>query len=265
MSDVLIIEPFTIGQDMSKPFFTVSAGTGAANLVSDDPRELFICGAPGNATLIDINLGVDTLFDTIYLGNTDAKAGDTWGLSYGTSAAATVTTTQFFTDPIRLASEGLAAARGPALFRFAVPIARRYIRLTLFRPAGVGAVPLQVGNLVVGNALRTTHGREIGEVRTGFDAGVRTRLEDGGLTTVEAPFIEGFKWTFGDLSDAELKTLLGIRKRRKTTRPILVIEDGEAVVTESLHYCTFIELEAYNRLDPRKTRWALTVEDWLGS
>ena len=265
MSDVLIIEPFTIGQDIAKPFFTVSAGTGAANLVSDDPRELFLCGAPGGGTVIDINLGADTLFDTVYLGNTDGKAGDTWGLAYGTEAAGGVTVTQFFADPIRLASEGPAPARGPALFRFAAPISKRYIRLTLFRPAGVGAVPLQIGNLVIGNAFRATHGREIGEVRTGADAGIRSRLEDGGLTTVEGPFIEGFKWTFGDLSDAELNTLLGVRKRRKTTRPIVVIEDAEQLFTESVHYCTLIDLEPYNRLDPRKTRWALTVEDWLGS
>lgn len=160
-------------------------------------------------------------------------------------------------------TEDVRAGRGPSIYIAAdAPIVARYLSIGVHKPNGA---LLEVGNVVIGKAFRPAFGREIGEGRTSLDTGFRGRLDDGSLSTVEGPLISGFKWTFGDLSDAERKQLLGIIRRRKTTRPIIVVEDADAITAESIRYATFVDLEQYVRLDPRKTRWALTAEDWSGS
>lgn len=180
--------------------------------------------------------------------------------AYGTDAAGQANITQFFSNPMRLASDDAQEARGPALYMFPQPIAMRYISINISRQAGA---PLEVGRLIVGNAFRPGFNKERGAQRTMIDSGTRTRLNDGGLSTVSGALISGYKWVFGDLTDAEVKKLYGIVKRRRTTEPLLIIEDATALSSESVHYCTLIDLEPYLRADPSQTRWALSAEDWL--
>ncbi len=260
MGDVLIIEPITLSQNIAVANYTVTRGTGHGNLITNDPREIFLDGPVGNGTQINIDFGQNVAIDTVYLGNTSGAAGDTWGIAYGNAAAGAINITQFFTNPLRLPSDDVAGARGPAVYVFPAPINMRYLRITIFRPAGQ---PLQVGSMIVGNALRPSYNKEIGSIRQPLDSGTRTRLDDGGLTTVAGSLISGYKWVFGDLTDAERKKIWGIIRRRRTTEPVLVIEDADDLVEEGVHYCTLIDLEGYLRSDPTKNRWALSVEDWL--
>lgn len=90
-----------------------------------------------------------------------------------------------------------------------------------------------------------------------------TPIGDGSLSTVAGALINGFKWVFGDLSDAEVDTLWDIVRRRRTTEPVILVEDDNPLVVERVHYGTLIDLEGYLREDPTKSRWALTLEDWL--
>lgn len=260
MSDLLIIEPITLSQNIAVAHYTVTRGTGHANLITYDPREIFLDGPVGNGTQINIDFGQNVAINTVYLGNTNGAAGDTWGIAYGNAAAGAINITQFFTNPLRLPSDDVAGARGPAVYVFPAATNMRYLRITLFRPAGQ---PLEVGNLIVGNALRPFYNKDRGAQRVPLESGTRTRLSDGSLSTVAGALISGFKWVFGDLSEAEANALWGIIRRRRTTEPVLVIEDDDSLSAESVHYCTLIDLQPYTRLDPRKTRWELSVEDWL--
>ena len=116
---------------------------------------------------------------------------------------------------------------------------------------------------MVGNAFRPTFSQEAGSARTPVDSGARQRLEDGGLVTVSGALTSGLKWVFGDLEDGEVKTLWGIMRRRRTTEPVLVIEDESNLSADSVHYCTMVDLEGYTRADVSKNRIAMTIEDWL--
>lgn len=260
MSEVLIIEPIDLNFGAGVPFVTVSEGTGGANLVTADPREVWQGENPAAVKSFTIDLGANTTIDAFYLGNTNADANASMSVITGTAAQGAAVTNHIVGVPMLMGVDDVRDLRGPALYVAPAPIVARYIVVQTYMP---GAVNLQIGNLVVGKAFRPTHGREPGESRVPFDTGVSARLGDGSLSTVSGRLISGFKWVFGDLLDADRKALWGIVKRRKTTRPILLIEDAEALSVESIHYGKFTELEPYTRLDPRKTRWAVSVEDWL--
>ena len=124
--------------------------------------------------------------------------------------------------------------------------------------------PLEIGRVVIGKAFRPYYNRETGASRVPLDSGSRERANDGSLNTVSGFLISGFKWVFGDLSDAEIKTLWGIFRRRRTTEPLVLIENnGDTITDASVHYGTFVELEGYQRQDAQKNRLALTLQDWL--
>jgi hypothetical protein len=153
-----------------------------------------------------------------------------------------------------------AQANSNCAFVAQAPIRSRYIRVQVIT---AGPAPFKVGRIIVGKSFRPLYNKELGPQRTPLDTGTRTRLSDGGLSTVSGRLIRGFKWVFGDLSEAEAEAVWDIVARRRTTEPVIVIEDSDRLSNSSFHYCTLTDLQPYTRLDPRKTRWELTAEDWL--
>ena len=261
MGELLIIEPIDLRYQGAAPRITISAGMGGANLITNDPREIWIDTNSGNGRFIEIDLGKDVEYDAIYLGNTNAEAGNVWSIEWGLEVHQGYPGAYFYSFPMRLpAADGMVTPRGDCLYLAPAKVTARYIRITVSRAFGT---PLEIGRVIIGKAFRPLYSKETGSSRTPTDTGARNRLDDGGLVTVSGSLTCGFKWVFGDLSDADANALWGIMRRRRTTEPILVIEDDASLSAESVHYCTMNELEGYVRADPSKNRIAMTVEDWL--
>jgi hypothetical protein len=260
MRELLIVEPIDFKFGGAAPSFSVSEGSGGANLISYDPREIWIGNDLVSVKSFTIDLGQDTMFDTVYFGNTNADASSVWSLAIGTAAQGSPVDIVFQGAFMLMAVDGKRQARGPTLRFFAVALLARYIRVFLYKPAGD---IIQVGNLIIGKAFRPTYNKERGAQRVPLDTGTRTRLADGSLATVSGALVSGYKWVFGDLSEAEAKALWDIVRARRTTEPMLIIEDADNLSVEGTHYCTLTDLEGYLRDDPSKNRWALTAEDWM--
>lgn len=267
MAEMIIIEPFTLGYSptlvIPAPGIGVLAGAARPNLLTDDPREVFVGAAAGTYSEIYIDFGADVSWDTIALLNTNGNATADWGITDGTNAYGGYQGSLLVPagTALRTPSEDIADSRGPAFYQAASPRFSRYIYIQ-FRQGAAGS-PIQAGRLVVGKSWKPSLPRELGGGRPPIDTGSRERLPDGGLARVSGSLVSGFQWVFGDLEEADLAKLWGIIRRRRTTEPLLLVEDPGAPVAEGLHYGTFVALERYERAIVSKSRWALTVEDWV--
>ena len=273
MADMILVEPFALtlagaaGPPMAvSPGYYVNdsagVGTGAANLVTNDPREVWQSTAGGTVLYLWIDLGADRLWDTLVLNNTNFDPASTMNLYYGTSAQANYFATLALNGLMaRAPSEDVASTNGPAAIWLPTAINARYIFLGVYQ--ALGSPQISIGNLLVGKSWKPVLGREFGSGRPPIDSGARERLSDGGLATLSGKLISGFKWVFGDLDAPDLAKLWGILRRRRTTEPMLLIEDPGAAVAEGIHYGTFVSLEAYERNDVTKSRWVVNFEDWL--
>lgn len=257
MAQMILVEPFALTHAGAAPAYTVSRGAGAANLIEPDPREIWQDAGFAGSYQIDIDLGVAKDWDVVALVNVTAAAGATWAISGG---AGYVATNYLAATAMRLPSDDGVSSSGPARYWSEAGHNGRYIRITVTP----GAAPdNSIGYLFVGKSWKPTEPREQGAGRPAVDTGIRTRLDNGGLATVSGNLLSGFKWVFGDLDPADLKRLWGMFRRRRTTEPMLLIEDPAEALAEGFHYGTFIDLESYERRDQSKSRWALSFEDWL--
>jgi hypothetical protein len=255
-TQTIFVEPFNLSSGGVAPSYTVSRGTGAANLVENDPREVWVDTGAAGFYQIDIDLGVATDWDTVALVGVTAGSGAAWSIIGGATLSSIV---YLSAANLLLVSEDGVADSGSSLFKSAAVINGRYIRVTI---SPNGAPINSIGRLIVGKSFRPTQPREQGAGRPPLDSGSRTRLDNGGLATVSGHLISGFKWVFGDLDPIDLKRLWGIYRRRRTTEPMLIVEDPTDGFAESVHYGTFVDLELYERRDQSKSRWAMTFEDW---
>lgn len=254
MAEMILVEPFALSHGGAAPSYTVSRGFEAANLITKDPREVWLDDGNAGTYQIDIDLGVATDWDTIALIN--VRAGN--AASMQITGGATYAATSYFNGLLRLPSEDGVSESGPARFWSPNVINGRYIRII---GNGNGAPVNSIGRLIVGKSWKPTMPREYGSGRPPVDTGTRTRLDNGGLATVSGHLLSGFRWVFGDLEPADLKRLWGLYRRLRTTEPLLLDEDPGEAFAENVHYCTFIDLEAYERNDASKSRLAMTVED----
>lgn len=254
----IIVEPFDLAYGGAAPSLTIDYGDGRPNLVSAQPREIWSTnGTLGYAATVAIDLGAPRQWDTIALINVTMGQNAKWSMTRGVAAPGENVVQAAL--PIVLESEDGTSLNGPALFHAPGGFNSRFINIFL-DPANA---PLSVGRVFVGNSWKPTLPREDGAGRLPIDTGTRTELPDGGLATVPGVLRSGFRWVFGDLDHADLKKLWGIVRRRRTTEPVLVVEDVDNAVAEAVHYCTLVDLEAYERRDASKSRWALSVRDWL--
>lgn len=233
---------------------TAGAGTGAANLLSPDPKEVWAAGTAGTTT-IDVDVGSARDVDSFFLGFTNAAAAATWSVQSATGPGLglvdLVPTTGF-----RAADS--AGPRHHGFVRIAAPAATRYLRLTVTQPDAA----LQAGILLVGKGLSGPY--EFGSGRAPIDTGTKEMLIGGGFGIADGVVKAQLRWTFPDLSPADRRALWALVSDRGETRPVLVVEEtGEgAGLNEELHYGLFDRLQAYERLSPGTTRWALSMTEW---
>ncbi len=253
----IIVEPFEIAYGGAAPSLTIDRGSGGANLVSLHPREIWSdTGVVAGPASIDIDLGAVRAWDTIALVNVTMGVDAKWSMTCGVAAyGETVVQNQL---PIVLPSEDEVSLNGPALFHSPGGFNSRYIRVFVI-PTGA---PLSIGRIIVGKSWQPTYPREQGAGRVPVDSGVRVELADGGIAGVPGVLVPGFRWVFGDLDPADLRKLWAIHRRRRTTEPLLLVEETTDTKAEEVHYCTLVDLEGYERRDQSKSRWALSVRDW---
>ncbi len=253
---MILVEPFDLKSGGIAPSYTVSRGVGAGNLVEHDPREVWFEDVAGlGAYQIDIDLGIATSWDTVALINVTAFPNTTWQITGG----ATLTAVTYMPSAIlRLPSEDGIVAASNALFWSSVTLSSRYIRITI-TPGG--GMPNSLGVLVVGKSFKPSKPREQGAGRIPIDTGVRTEISNGGIGTVSGFLRASYKWVFGDLDPTDLRKLWGMFRRLRTTEPFLLIEDPSEGYSEGIHWCTFVNLEGYERNDASKSRWSMSVSE----
>ena len=256
MSNILLASPLPIAG------IAASRGAGAGNLVTYDPKEVWLDSAAGSAATIDIDLGSVGWIDTIALVAVyGAAAGATWSITGGSAG---------YAETVLKASGALRAndayGQFPSVshaFWYSVPWLVRYIRITVLQPAG--SAPLAIGRALVSRMFMPTWNKEWGSGRGVIDTGKATRLVGGGFASVEGARLAGYSWTLGDLTDEEVETLYALQLDCGETGPLLVVEDPAATqgLRNRIHYGLFTGLRRFERRDVSLTRWELTIEEWI--
>lgn len=234
---------------------SAGAGTGAANLLTPSPREVYLAGAVGYST-IDIDLGAAQAVQGFWLGSTNATAAATWVIQKGTSLGGGLADIK--ADGAFRAADSL----GPVHHGFAVlpaPVTSRYFRILVTQ---TGADPLLIGSLLVGNVFQAPY--EFGGGRLPIDTSAIEELTDGGFGIGRGVVKSGYRWTFGDLTPAQRHGLWRLVYERGASAPTVVDEEtGETDQrNEELHYGLFERFEPYARSSPGRTRWALSMREW---
>ena len=179
-------------------------GSGAANLLTASPKEVWADTADGSAVQINIDFGAAVPVDTVYLGYVSPPAaGATWQASGGLAGYTDLTV--FTSRALRAVDSATRApTRTHALWTGSAQTIR-YLRMTLSQPAGAG--PLRAGIVMAGKAWRPQFNMEWGSGRRVIDTGTVAQLPDGGFATIEGARKRSFDWTLGDLSRAETDEL----------------------------------------------------------
>ena len=237
-----------------------SRGTGAANLATPDPKEVWKDSASGSAANIDIDLGAVRTVDTVFLGHVLAPlAGTTWAIDGGVSDYGTVIKPS---GALRVADAAdQVPAMSHALWR-GDPVELRYLRIWLGHPSG--NPPLSAGVVMAGAAFVPTWNKEWGAGRRVIDMSSVTPLPGGGFAIGRSARKGAYSFSLGDLTDAETDTLYALQLELGESAPVLVVEDPEESVglRGRIHYSKFVSLRAYERRNPAQTRWDLSVEEW---
>lgn len=255
MGKLVIVRPLPIVA------VTASRGTGADNLKTRDPKEVWADSAVGNVSLT-FDLGVAQEIDTVALiAVRPPVAGAVWYITCGVAAPDEFPVQ--IISPLRVPDvAGDAPALSHALWRSGTVVAR-FVTVTLAQPPG--SPPLTVGVPVIGRAFAAALGREWGSGRTPLDTGTATALPGGGFAVAEGARKKLYGWTFGDLSADEVEQLDLIAGETGETAPALVIEDDAptAGLRRRMHYGLFRRWEQFERRNRVQTRWALQIEQWI--
>lgn len=253
MTRLMIVEPLSISVLSSR-------GTGAENLRTFDPKEVWTDAGPGTSTLT-VDFGSAKTIDTIFLGYVRTLAADaTWAITGGLAGPGE-RVIQASTSARVLDPAGEFVDRSHALW-FGPSVTMRYLAITLVQP--LDATALTAGVLVVGRALVPDLGQEWGAGRRLIDTGSVTSLPSGGFAVVEGARKRALTWTFGDLTDAEVEKLEMIGLRRGETATALVVENAERTVGlwSRIHYGLF-KWRAFERRNKAQTRWEMEIEQWV--
>lgn len=256
MSNMIILRPLPVAAYSG-------SYTSIENAFTPDPKEVAVGFHGGSSEYVDIDLGAVVSVDTFFQGFTNALPTAVWAIQVRETMGGTITSTVLNNTLIR-SPDGI-GPRYHALHKTAAPVLARYLRIW-FAQAATSADPApRLGVLAVGLAFRPTYNREWGGGRRIIDTGARESLLGGGFGIGEGAIKAAYQWTFGDLSDAETDALYALALARGETRPVIVVEDPDktAGLMERIHYGLFTRFESFERRSQDKTRWSLTLEQWV--
>lgn len=254
MANILIAEPLPIAS------ISASRGSGIDNLLSFDPREIWMDDAVGSAATIDIDLGGEQIVNMVCLAAlffADTEA--TWEISGGLEGPSQIIMpSQTLRVPerdwrVRTMSHSLWL--GPEQLV-------RHLRIRITQPST--AQPLAIGALAIANGFQPEMNKEWGAGRGVKDTSTVTRLASGGVAVVEGARYGTYNWTLGDLSEEETDKLYELQLGVGESRPIVVVEDPAmtAGLRNRIHYGGLVQLRAFERRNQQQTRWQMNVEDW---
>lgn len=199
-----------------KALFGIAANggvSGAANLLTNDPREAATISTGGNFGYVDIDYGVPTEIDTVFAG---FRQGDDTAIDVAASVGFGGAST--YIDV--LATPPATAKRRHHFKKLAAPVTSRY-----FRFSGVGIDKL--GIVAVGKSVQPVYGHEWGAGRVVDDRSAKEPLASGGWGIYRNAVVPGWQFTVGDLTDAELAALWNMVADVGGSCPVLVCEDPD--------------------------------------
>lgn len=242
------------GEDIAQ--IAVSSGSGADNLLTRSPREVWLAADAGGQT-IDIDLGEERSIDSFFLGATNAAADASWSIWQGSSLGGGLS--EIIAAQTMRAGDSLGPTHH-AFTRMAAPVTGRYFRISISQ--GVGGDPLFAGALLIGLAFEQF--RELGGGRQPIDTGTRNSQSDGGFGTAAGVVKALFNFSFIDLTDADLRRLWAIAYKVGLRSPCLTIEDADLAYgrNEAIHYGVFQTFQPYERQEPGSSRWVFSHEEW---
>lgn len=249
MTGVAIIKPLAIAA------VNVSSGTGATNLVTPAPREVWQSDTATSHVLY-LDFGSVVQFDTLYLGGCYLPNGATW-TAYRTDTIGGVATLLAGPSAVSLPL----SSGGPcqSVLRLSELAASRFVRIDFALPT---ASAIMVGLALVGLAF--VHDKAFGGGRPLNDLSRIVELQDGGFGIDEGTIKAGYRWRFIDLTPDELEQLWQILLSVGRKKPVVVIEDltAGAITEPSVHYGLFDKFEPWERANAQDTIWALSMTEW---
>lgn len=261
MSKMIIFRPIKPTSVVATAgMFASTAGLGEGNLLTPEPKEVYDDNGGGGVKYLSFDLGAVHQLDCFLLG---FIRGGSPGIFFSVAGGIAAHAEFALTGVFGLAQSSSAAPkRRHAFVQIAAPIAARYVRIELnandvnFNTIGIAAF---------GRAIKTTHNREKGGGRSIIDTGSKESRQDGGFGIGHGTRKAGFRWTWGDLSDDEIEAIYDLGLEVGETNPIVVVEDPDPTtgLNERIHYGLFDRFEVYERGDPEKHRWALSVTQWV--
>lgn len=244
------------------PIATIAGrGTGIGNLLTADPKEVWVDSDAGGSAVLTIDLGAVATIDTVFLGSLrQAAAGSVWSITAGLARADEFTIQA--ATALRVPDVSGQFAPVSHALAFGTSRSARYLRISITQ---VGGAVLSAGALVIGKAFIPVLGQEWGAGRRPIDTGTATALPSGGFSVVKGVRKRGLTWTFGDLSLDEVDQLETLALDLGETAAVLVVEDPArtAGLLRRIHYAKFDRWKAFERRNRAQTRWEISVEEWV--
>lgn len=251
MSSLLFLKP--------EPISSLVGGTyaGLNNLLTPDPKEVASNNNGGGGFSIDIDLGVAVNVDTIYLGFTSATVTLVNAVQTGTGMG-----TGLVSRAMLVGGTAMPAAVGKRLHvltRLTATYSSRYWRISISQSGNS-----TIGVLALGAAIQPAFGHEWGSGRVPDDRSAVTALRGGGYGIERGARVPVWKFTVGDLTDAETTSLWLMADDVGNSSPIMVCEDPDytAGLQERIHWGLLDRPEAYERDSPGRNRWSFTLREW---
>lgn len=254
MANILMLMPVPFAA------FAVSRGSGGVNLLTADPKQVWVDSAVGSAATFDIDFGVARAIDTVFLGCVwSAHVDATWAITGGLAAHDEVTIKA--AGGLRVPERAGRTRAFSHAFWHGADAYIRYMRISVTQPAGQPV--LMIGVAVAGLSFVPYYNQEWGAGRGVKDTGTVTRLPSGGAAVVEGARYGIYKWSLGDLSDDETDVLFELQLDRGETRHMLVVEDPDqtAGLRNRIHYGLLTGIRPFERRNTRQTRWEFQIED----
>lgn len=255
MANMIVVPPLPVAA------IAASRGTGVANLLTADPKEVWVDSDVVTPAYIDIDLGTAQWIDTVFLGHIlNIGPFATWAITGGPSGYTDVEIKA--SGPMRVPdADGQFPAMSHALW-FGGAVSVRYLRIAV---AKTGLPVFMIGVVLVGRAFQPVLNKEFGAGRRVIDTGVATPLPSGGYGIAEGVRKRGYNWTFADLTLAEIDALEAVALDRGETATLLAVEDPAPTtgLRNRIHYGLFTRFRPFERRNAVQTRWELGIEEWV--
>jgi hypothetical protein len=252
MSVISIMPPKGIVDAFGKGF------SNPTRVMTPNPKEATVVTTTDSTNYLNVDLGSMQSIDTVFVGYTnDTSSG---GLII--AGIADDAKTQVFSQYVPAAQSDMSGIV-PQHFLLVLP-APQTVRFISISSPGTLPINYAIGVVRAGLSFRPTWGPQWGAGRPFEDTSSVDRLMGGGFGIDDGVVVPGYSWTFGDLQDEERRQLYTMARLLGQSKSVLVVEDPDPTpaLNERIHWGLF-KLDTYERTDPKNTKWAFIVRDWL--